>query len=144
MNFGALKLAFDTANIDVGMDVATYYQPYNTALFATGKPLNTINGTTLNGVQAAGLVPSWTEPETRTPLGASQLYNIAAMNAQISGVRVIVYANGETVLDTVVTDENMIHLPTGFKRDLWQFELVSNVDVYSMHVASTGRELATT
>ena len=144
VNFAALKLAFDTASIDIGADVATYYQPYNTALFAANKPLHTINGPTINGLQAYGLVPSWTEPELRTPIGGSQMYNIAAMNSQISGVRVIAYANGEVVLDTVVSDENMVRLPTGFKRDLWQFELVSNVDVYSMHVAGTGKELVTT
>jgi len=141
LNFGALKIKFNDEDEDVTTDILTYYLPYNEARFAVG-PLNTLNGHVLGGVQTKGQVPGWTEPENRMPLGGSPLYPIAFMSTQVSSVRFTMFANGEIVFDTIVQDQNMVRLPTGFKRDVYQFELVSNTEVYSVSVAQTGKELA--
>lgn len=142
LNFGAAKIKFSTASDDTTADTVAYYGSYNTLRFAAG-PLSTLNGHALNGVQGMGQVPSWTEPENRQPLGGSPLYPIGVQGLQASAVRFIVYANGEIVFDRVVTNEDMIRLPTGFKRDIWQFEMIGNTNVYSVQVAETGRELQT-
>lgn len=153
VNMGAAKIKFEVGEIDISEDFSAYYQPYNDARFAAG-PLNTLNGGetilngavyteghTINGVQGAGQVADWTEPENRMPLGGSPLYQLSISETQTLGVIFRVYANRELILETVVTDEEMIRLPVGFKRDIWQFELVSNSDVYSLQVAGTGKEL---
>lgn len=140
LNFGALKVKFEVDPVDVTSDVLSYYKPYNDARFAAG-PLNTIGGHVINGVQGAGQVPSWTEPENRMPLGGSPLYPINFMLLQIVGVRIIAYADGEKVFDTIATGQDMLRMPAGFKRDVWQFEFIGNTTCYSISVAETGREL---
>jgi hypothetical protein len=35
----------------------------------------------------------------------------------------------------------MMRLPSGFKHHYWQVEIVSNVDVYSLAMTETGKEL---
>jgi hypothetical protein len=141
LNFGALKIKFNDEDEDVTADILTYYLPYNTARFAVG-PLNTLGGHALCGVQSKGQVPSWTEPENRMPLGGSPLYPIAQLTIQTSAVRFTMYANSEIVFDRIVTDQDMVRLPSGFKRDVYQFEMVSNTEVYSVSIAQTGKELA--
>jgi hypothetical protein len=141
VNFAAAKIKFDFAPVDVSLDVLEHYVPYNTARFAAG-PLGTLNGHVINGVQGKGQVPTWPEPENRMPLAGSPLIPITPLLMSLSAVRFIVYANGEKVFDRMVTDQELIRLPTGFKRDVWQFEMVSNSNVYSLHVAETGKELA--
>lgn len=141
VNFGALKIKFNDEDEDVEEDVLEYYMPYNEARFAVG-PLNTLNGHALCGVQNTGQVPGWTEPENRMPLGGSPLYSIASLTIQLSVVRFTMYADQEVVFDTIVQDQDMVRLPVGFKRDVYQFEMVSNTDVFSVSVAQTGKELA--
>lgn len=141
LNFGALKIKFNDEDEDITTDIFDYYLPYNQARFSVGS-LNTLNGHVLCGVERKGQVPGWTEPENRMPLGGSPLYPIAFMSSSVSSVRFTMYANGEIVFDTMVQDQNMVRLPIGFKRDIYQFELVSNTEVYSVSIAQTGKELA--
>lgn len=141
VNFGALKIKFDDSDDDVSADIIAYYQPYNEARFAVGS-LNTLNGHVLCGVEREGFVPSWTEPENRMPLGGSPLYPLNFMGLQISSVRFIMYANDEIVFDSIVNTQDLIRLPLGFKRDIYQFEMISNTNVFSAAVAETGKELA--
>lgn len=140
-NFGAAKIKFNTASIDVSADVLAHYTPYNEARFAAG-PLNTIAGHVINGVQGTGQVPTWTEAENRMPIAGSSLVPLEQLLISLSAVRFIAYADGVKIFDRIVTDQNMIRMPTGFKRDVWQFEMVSNANVYSLHIAQTGKELA--
>lgn len=142
INFGALKIKFNDEDDDVTQDIFDYYGPYNEARFAVGT-LNTLNGHALGGVERKGMVPGWTEPENRMPLGGSPLYPLNSMALQSSAVRFTIYADGEIVFDHVVTDQKMVRLPAGFKRDIYQFEMVSNTEVYSVSLAQTGKELAT-
>jgi hypothetical protein len=156
MNLGAFRVMFKTGTENVTSDIETYYQPYNTSLFSAvpnispssatyaQRGLNTLNGHALNGspAQADGLVASWTEPENRQPLGGSLQYNISYMEFQTLAVRFRVKIRGnQTVFDKVIYDEDVYRLPTGYKTDLYQFELLGNTDVYSVQVATTPREL---
>jgi len=57
-------------------------------------------------------------------------------------VRFIVYADRTVVYNEVVpANGEPIRLPSGFKTDIWQFEIRSRAPVYSLHVASTMKEL---
>ena len=57
-------------------------------------------------------------------------------------VRFRVWAGRTVVYDREVpTNGGAIRLPSGFKSDIWQFEIKARAPVYSMHVASTIKEL---
>ncbi len=57
-------------------------------------------------------------------------------------VRLKVWANRFLVYDQEVPRCGQpVRLPSGFKADLWQFELAARAPVYSLHVASTMKEL---
>jgi len=57
-------------------------------------------------------------------------------------VRLKVWANRFLVYDQEVPRCGQpVRLPSGFKADLWQFELAARAPVYSLHVASTIKEL---
>jgi hypothetical protein len=149
VNFGAARIQFEPDPEDVTEDIESYYLPYNIARFTVTPeavaPLNTLGGHCLCGpAQGIGLVPGWTEPELRAPLGGDLLYPILFMQLQESGVRFIVYEGRQkrVVLDTVVTEERIIRLPIGFKSDLWQIELTGNTTVYSVQMAETAKGLA--
>ena len=157
MNFGAFRLNMNVDDEDVSFDVLAYYGEYNTSLMAAvpsgaGNPadvdqagLNTLNGSPLGGspAQALGLVASWTEPETRQPMGGSLLYPITFMSTQALGVRVQIKVGGDMEIkyDKVIYDEDIHRLPTGFKADIWQFNFTGNTDLYSFQVATTPRAL---
>lgn len=141
LNYGALKIKYNDEDDDVTADIEEYYGPYNAARFAAG-PLNTLNGHVLNGVQGTGDVANWTEPENRMPLGGSPLYPLNLLGVQTSIVRFIAYADGEIVYDKIISNQEMYRMPLGFKADVWQFEMVSNSDVFSVSIAQTGKELA--
>ena len=142
VNFGACKIKFSGAAFDLTEDAGAYYAAYNNARFAAG-PLSTLGGAPLgSGVQGAGLVPGWVEPEISAPLGGSLLYSVADQSQQAPTVRLIVYANGVKKFDRIIRDESMVRLPAGFKSDIWQFEMIGNTSVYSLQVAETGKELA--
>lgn len=57
-------------------------------------------------------------------------------------VRFRVLADRKVVYDQPVPKNGRpVRLPSGFKADIWQFEIRSRAPVYSMHVASTIKEL---
>lgn len=158
LNFGAVRIQFDADDLDVEDDVLAYYGAYNTELIAADVPLNTLNGRTLGGVnpvgttvsgdyQGGGNVVGWTEPENRAALGGDLLYDISLQSIQQSVVRLLVYAWDKTtgrrrVFTKNVYSEEMVRLPTGFKSDLWQFEMQGNTTVYSVQIAETPKGLA--
>jgi hypothetical protein len=77
------------------------------------------------------------------PLGGSLLYPITDLLFQQPAVRFIVHAGTRgIILDTVVNSERTLRLPSGFKSDLWQFEMVGNTAVYSVQIAETAKGLA--
>jgi hypothetical protein len=104
--------------------------------------LNTLNAFPLGAAKKRPVV-GWTEAQNRGPLGGSELYNFnPPLNSQPAITRFKAWADGELIYDNVITGESIMRLPTGFKRDIWQFELSSNSNVYSVTIAGTGRELA--
>lgn len=138
LNFGAAILKSDSVAVAVDTDI---FEAYNTARFAAG-PLSVLNGSAiLAGTQDGGSVPTWLEPENRQPLGGSPLFQITFLQQSEPSVRLLVYANGELRFDRVITTQNMFRLPSGFKADVWQFEIIGNTTVYSLQVAETGKEL---
>jgi hypothetical protein len=59
-------------------------------------------------------------------------------------VRFKVWADRKVVYDEQVPKNGRpVRLPSGFKADIWQFEIRARAPVYSMHVASTAKELRT-
>jgi len=57
-------------------------------------------------------------------------------------VRFKVYADRRLIYDQPVPENGAaLRLPSGFKSDIWQFELRGRAPIYSMHVASTMKEL---
>jgi hypothetical protein len=150
VNFGAFRLMFESGSEDVSTDVFEFYGAYNEALFAavsaSNRPrLNTLNGGVLGGspAQSAGLVPGWAEPETRQPLGGSLLYPLNVLAFQNLAVRLQIKTGREGTIryDRVIYDEVICRLPTGFKSDLWQFNLLGNTTVYSLQMGTTPRAL---
>lgn len=116
-----------------------------TAQTAQNRGLNTINGHAIGGkfAQARGLVKGWTEPENRQPLGGSLLYPEEVLSFQTLAVRFQIKTGrlGEVRFDKVIYNDSIFRLPTGFKDDLWQFNLTGNTDVYSLQVGTTPRAL---
>lgn len=139
INFGAAKLKFNASNITIDETVATGYKTFNEARIV--KPLNTFNLASINAVRTE-TIPDWPLPQNKTPVGGSPLYNISGYDNVPGVVRFSVFLRGERVFQTVVTTEDIVRLPSGFKGDVWSFELASNTDVYSLVVAETGKELA--
>lgn len=141
-NFGAFRIDFDSAPIDVGDDASQYYTPYNTSRFAAGA-LSTLGGSVLGGGgEDPGQVSGWMEAEWRNPLGGSALYPIDQISTISPYVRVRVFAGGELKFDRVLYTEDTYRLPAGFKTPLWQVEMTSNTTVYSLQVAETAKGLA--
>jgi hypothetical protein len=57
-------------------------------------------------------------------------------------IRLKVYADRNVVYDQLVPKNGRgVRLPSGFKADIWQFEIKARVPVYSLHVAATMKEL---
>lgn len=158
VNFGAVRVKFDVGDISQALPVETLYRPYNELLFSrisalsgSLRRLNTLNGAPLGGSPAQpqlGLVPEYPSIiETRQPLGGSLLYDLSFLQLVTASVRLRIYIQPDSEVESVIFDkqifdESIIRLPTGFKSDLWAFELIGNTNVYSMQVAETPNELA--
>lgn len=156
MNFGAARLHFDTGE-QTNEGNTEDYSTYNEALFTAinalpgiGARLNTVGGGVIGGQPvkpATGLVPTSALDEIKYPLGGSMLYDEAFSEFVPSSVRVVVYVKAQgkakkAVFDKQITTEAIFRLPTGFKSDLWQIEMVGNTTVYSLQFAETPKQLA--
>jgi len=141
VNFGAYRVDFAESDIDTGASAEELYGAYNEARLAAA-PLSTVGGSVLGGGgQSPGLVPGWTIPEWRMPLGGSPLYPIDASSSTAAYVRVRVFAGGVLKYDHIIADQKIYRLPAGFKNDIWQMELISNATVYSFVVGENAKEL---
>lgn len=143
VNLGAFKIKADFAPNDVQPAVNTAYGTYDSARLAAA-PLNPLGFNVLGGISPynQGLVSGSALPENRMPLGGDGLWPLAYLGIQPQSVRLVVYCNGIKVSDQTVTNDKIRRLPSGFKHDIWQFELFGNTDMYSLQVAETGKELA--
>lgn len=136
VNFGAVKISFEDG-ADASIDV-TAYATYNSARLVAGS-LGTVNGHCLCGpAENTGLVPLWPEPENLQPLGGGALYMLEDLESESASVRFIAYAGDRAaVFDVALGDERLLRMPSGFKSDLWQFELIGNTAVYSVQIGET-------
>lgn len=68
-------------------------------------------------------------------------YGLSVMPAS-QKVRFKAFANRQLVYDQEVPKNGRpVRLPSGFKSDIWQFEIRARAPVYSLHIASTVKEL---
>ena len=159
VNFGAVKIKFNTEDYSIGADITATYGAYNDERFDDGA-LNTLAGHPLADNQviyATDMYGEWTDeefsydaliPQYRTPLGGGPSYPLVSMSEQIGAVRFIAYTldgpERTKRFDRVVYNEDIIRMPTGFKEDVWQFEIIGNSHVYSVTIGETGKDLGKT
>lgn len=143
LNFGAFRVDFAIDTINAGDAFSAIWIPYNNERFADN-PLSTINGGMINGGgqnpgtvtgEGAGL------PEWRNPLGGSAIVPVGLASSISPYVRVRVFADDVLKYDRVITSQSVFRLPAGFKKDRWQFEMISNSTVFSLAVAEHAKEL---
>lgn len=143
VNFGALQVKFRNTQTEASQDSLEAYTAFNTARIA--QPLNCINAAAVNGVKTM-VIPSWPYEQNKTPTGGSPLFGLTALQSSTPAVTVRVFARmkdstTQEVFSYTVTDEDVYRLPADFMSDVWQFEMVSNTDVYSFAIAETAKEL---
>lgn len=90
----------------------------------------------VNSITYSGIGGLPTNP--RQPVGGSPLFDVFQPG---DGVRVRVYNRREMVFSALINDEDIVRLPSGFKSDVWQVEVVGNARLFAIHLAETGREL---
>jgi hypothetical protein len=151
LNFGAFKIKADFGTSNVTTNVTAVYGPYDHdrltddagPINTGGGQLNCLGANMLGGISPynLGFVEGNTLPENRLPLGGSPLFPLALLNNQGLSIRLRVYCNGIIVSDQNVRDDKIHRIASGFKHDLWQFELFGNTNMYNLMVAETGKEL---
>lgn len=144
VNLSVARLHFNTETIFVGDAIDALFGAYNDARFVAPLPsLDTLAGHALCGpTQGGGQVAGTTVAETRMPLGGGPLFPIDFFSSIVPSVRFMVFANGTLVFDQVIYNEDQFRLPSGFKADIWQFEMVGNTQLYLVEAAETAKELA--
>lgn len=151
VNFGAFRLKFNSNPVSVSASQLADYTTFNNARIAN--PLSPLNwaaiGTARQTYEAAGgrlgLIPP-ANYQIKNPIGGSPLFNISALLTNSSAVQVYVKArdlsgNWNTQYTGTVSIEGTVRLPSGFKSDVWQVELIGNTNVYSFTMAETAKEL---
>lgn len=157
-----MKIKFNLSDYEIGADITETYGAYNELRFADGS-LNVLAGHPLADNEVVYEDDQYVEgafvaemnlervydpmlPQWRTPLGGGPMYPLISLSTQAAGVRFIAYtlsgSERTKVFDRVFYNEDIIRMPVGFKRDVWQFEVFANTFVYSIQVAETGKDLA--
>jgi hypothetical protein len=138
VNFGALELQLRDESSG-NTDISDAQQAWNAERIAAG-PLNTIGIATFGGsyrvalTGAADLIP-----QNKLPIGGSTLYGTATT---LQGVlRLNVYADYKLIYSELWRGNKRFRLPSGFKSELWSFELIGDINVFAIDVAETGKGL---
>lgn len=143
VNFGAARLKFAANPVQISEDQLTAYTTFNTGRIA--KPLNCIGLTTFGGVRVEP-VAGYVGPQIKNPIGGSPLFPIGSLTNQEPSVQVNIFARDlnsvwNQVFSSTIGNERIFRLPTGFKSDGWQVELIGNSNIYSFAMAETATEL---
>lgn len=143
LNFGAMKVSFRNVTTEIDAEQVARYVIFNTARI--NYPLNCVNLAPVNGVRVEE-IDGWLEAQNKTPAAGSPLFNTGDLMRIVPTVQIRMWARNkesemELVYTQTVADEEVYRLPTGFKSDVWQFELVGNTDVYSIAFAETAKGL---
>lgn len=150
LNFAAVMVkAMDVTPLATA-EVIAEAEAYNLERLNAGA-LHTYGWATLGGSRTVSLAGDPFDPvepgvlsgiqQNRLPVGGSPLFNIALLSGVTESAVLNVYADGELKAALNVRPNQMQRLPSGFKAHTWQFELLGNMQVYSLAVATTAREL---
>lgn len=145
VNFGAMRVKFQGSAIKIPVQFLADYTKYNNTRYTLGQ-LAPINSRPINGARKLTVAGSPLDPQNRAAINGSTLYPVGALSNPGGGVQVKIYArdqsqNWNLVFNWSVVGEQTLRLPSGFKSDGWQIQLVGNVPVYSVAIAETGKEL---
>lgn len=159
VNFGAMALSMPW-NAD---DIASF-DPIPSFIIAANDPVNSgpwldqcavfnytlINGTEINAGQPETALPPTTIPPGNNvstwPLWFGMVLSAIAPDLDLTlpdgaKARVTIRADGRIVFSGLITDEKQRRLPSGYKADVYQVEIVTRVPVMRFVIAETGKEL---
>lgn len=143
VNFGAFRVKFAASQVQISDADLAVYTTFDAGRIT--KPLNCLNLAVINGVRTE-TVADYVGPQIRNPIGGGPLFPINALSNITPAVQVNIYARGLNSVWTqrysqTINSEHIFRLPSGFKSDGWQVELISNASVYSFTMAETAIEL---
>jgi hypothetical protein len=144
VNLGALQVKFRNTAQEFEDSGVQELIDFNSARIQS--PLNCLNLAAINAVRTEEIA-GYTGPQNKSPIAGSPLFDINSILTATPAVTVKVYARmvDSTTFEAfsfTVTDEDVYRLPADFMSDVWQVEIISNTDVYSIALAETGKELA--
>ena len=148
VNWGAFRLKFNGGSYTIADELLADYTTFNTDIYGLNKPLCPINGSVINGPPLKVTLTDQASiiPQNMGAINGSSLYLIDGL-ANVSGaVQVTIYARDldqswNVIFDYSVTTERTFRLPTGYKSDGLQVQLIGNIPIYSFAIAETGKEL---
>jgi hypothetical protein len=140
VNMGAYRLQYEDiisgADYVPGFD----YTNYNTDRITT--PLNTLNQHPLNGVAVvSGVTDSPPVVQNKSPIGGSPLY--PSTYSPSDGIKIKIWGDDVLRYEDIITSNDMVRLPSGYKADKWQIEFTTAQNIYSFNLAGTAKELRT-
>ena len=140
VNMGAYRLQYEDIISGEEFTPGFNYTNYNTDRIAT--PLNTLNHHPLNGVEVeSGMTDSPPVVQNKSPIGGSPLY--ATINLPSNGILIKIWGDNVLRYENVITSNDMVRLPSGYKADKWQIEFTTAQNIYSFNLAGTAKELRT-
>lgn len=140
VNMGAYRLQYEDVVSSPDLSPGFDFEPYNEDRILTR--LNSYNDQAYNGVRTeTGLTDSPPVVQNKSPIGGSPLYRTSPITIRDS-IRVRIWGDSVLRYDDIVTSQDMIRLPSGYKADKWQIELTSAQNIFSFKMAGTAKELA--
>jgi hypothetical protein len=153
MNFGALLLSFESTYIAESLPPFSPTDPPVSGGPWTSRTMlynySQFNGGIINDAPALGTLPPGASPPAYGwPFWYGALTSAVSLDLSGAGLPasidgfVSVYADRRLVWSKAVTSDVQYRLPSGFKAEVWQFEVIARVPVYSLLVGETGKDLA--
>jgi hypothetical protein len=144
VNFGALRIKFSGGGSTLDPDALEERRNFN-AERIQHPPLHTWGSTTFGGVRRVP-VAGYVGPQFRSPLGGSPLFDINGYQTSGGTVQINFFArdlqsNWVQRFSWTVDSERIFRLPSGYKSDAYQFELIGSAPVYAVEIAETAKEL---
>lgn len=152
INMGAGIIKFNDSDFTVDSSFLATIQGINSTIFGTYPPLAGFNSRAFNGTRNQPNGTDVSPPSYASDLNDNNLYqsgsfngsdlvNEASYSSQVASTVVAVYADGVEKFRSTVAKNTMFRLPAGYKAHTYEIEIVSNTDVYSIAIASVGKEL---
>jgi hypothetical protein len=97
-------------------------------------------------IEVPMVYPAPNDAPTATDLLPSQPLPLPLMTEEVrldedKDIRLRIWADRQLVFDDQVRSMELVRLPSGFKSDLWQFEIISRLPVMQVVIADTMKEL---